>query len=266
MTLAAELAKAFSLEGRVAVVTGAASGIGQSTARIFAQAGARVVLLDVNEDGLKETAKSIGDKATYRRTDISSAEAVNAVADETVAEFKRLDVWANCAGIGYTHPMMETDPAKAERTIAVNMMGVYWCTIAAARVMRNLGGGSIINVSSSGGSNPSPGYAVYAMTKGAVNSLTWTSSAELGPLGIRVNAVSPGWVETPMGESMFLDEQGKPNAERREAGHNLMKQMSPLGLLGVPSDIGYAVLYLASDASRYVSGQIIAVNGGARVR
>jgi 3-oxoacyl-[acyl-carrier protein] reductase len=129
--------------------------------------------------------------------------------------------------------------------------------------MRALGGGSIVNVSSGGGSTPVPGVSIYGMTKAAVNSLTWTSAAELGPYGIRVNAVSPGWIETPMSRQMYCDEAGNADPARRQALIDHMKRVSPLGIIGEPSDIAFALLYFASDASRFVTGQVLNVTGGA---
>jgi 3-oxoacyl-[acyl-carrier protein] reductase len=259
-----ELAGDMLLGGKVAVVTGAGSGLGQETARILALAGAKVVLADVNEEGLKATAAAIGDdQASRRQVDVSIRAEVEALADWAVTDKGRLDVWVNCAGVGYIHPFLETDEQRAQRVIAVNMMGCYWGCAAAGRVMRSQAGGAIVNISSGGGDNPAPGVAVYGMTKAAVNSLTWTSAAELGAFGVRVNAVAPGWIETAMSSSMYRDANGEADADRREALIAEMKRRSPLGIIGRTSDIAYAVLYLASGASRFVTGQILSVNGGA---
>lgn len=265
--LNAELISALALQNKVAVVTGAGSGLGQETARILALAGARLVLVDVNEEGLRKTAALLDQpNASSRNVDISLRDEVEMLADTTLADLGRLDVWVNCAGVPYLHPLLETDPKKAERVIAVNMMGTYWCCAAAGRVMSAKGSGSIVNISSGGGGAPAPGVAIYAMTKAAVNSLTWTSAAELGPRGVRVNAVSPGWVETPMSSSMYRNSGGQVDPAMREAVIGQMVRMSPLGLVGKTSDIAHAVLYLASDASRFVTGQILSVNGGASMR
>ena len=158
---------------------------------------------------------------------------------------------------------METDPERVARVIAVNMMGTYWGCAAAGRAMRALGGGAIINISSGGGSHPSPGVSIYSMTKAAVNSLTLTSAAEFGPYGIRVNAVSPGFIETPMSSAMFRNVSGEIDSAKRQAVYNEMIRRSPIGLIGHPTDIAFAILYLASDASRFVTGQILSVDGGA---
>lgn len=191
---APELASKFSLTGKVAVITGAGSGLGQEAARLFALAGARLVLADVDEAGLAAT-QALADGALIRRVDVARRDEVEALADWVVAETGALDIWVNGAGVSYLHSLLETDEAKAQRTIGINMLGPYWGSVAAARVMAVRGGGAIVNLSSGGGSKPLPGIAIYGMTKAAVNSLTWTSAAEFGPLGVRVNAIAPGWID-----------------------------------------------------------------------
>ncbi len=262
--LDAELSKALTLWNKVAVVTGAGSGLGQEIARILGLSGARVALVDIDESGLKQTQDRLGAAcASTHRVDISVREEVDALAERVARDTGQLDVWVNCAGLGYIHPLLNTDRQKAERVIAVNMMGTYWSCAAAGKVMAAKGKGSIVNISSGGGAAPAPGVAIYAMTKAAVNSLTWTSAAELGPSGVRVNAVSPGWIETPMSSSMYRNANGEADPAMRQALIEQMKGMSPLRIIGERSDIAYAVLYLASDASRFVTGHILPVSGGA---
>ena len=264
-TGANEIEAAFSLDGKLAVVTGAGSGLGREAARLFAAAGARVLASDIDAAGLAVTAGLIGDAGgdvLTRKADASRPEEMEALAGFAVAEAGALDIWLNCAGVSYLHSMLETDPAQAGRTVAINMMGPYWGCLAAARVMAGRGGGAIVNISSGGGAKPLPGIAIYGMTKAAVNSLTWTAVAEFGPLGIRVNAVAPGWIETPMAQDLFRDETGAINPDLAEKVRAQMQESSPLKLLGKPSDIAFALLYLASDASRFVTGQVLAVNGG----
>jgi len=259
------LAEAFTLPGKIVVITGAASGLGREAACVFAQAGAWTALADVDEAGLRETAALVsaaGGKSLIRRTDVSRREVCEALADAVLAEWGGLDVWINGAGISYLHTMLETEADKAERIVSINMLGPYWGTVAAARVMKDHGGGAIVNISSGGGAKPLPGISLYGMTKAAVNSLTWTSAAEFGPMGIRVNAVAPGWIETPMSRDLFRDETGAISEERAQAVREHMRQSAMLKTLGTPTDIAHALLYLASDASRFVTGQVLAVNGG----
>lgn len=260
-----ELANAFTLSGRTVVITGAGSGLSQEAARIFAKAGADLVLADIDKAGLAETAalvEAAGGRCLVHPTDVAQRDELESLADTALAQWGRLDVWVNGAGVSYLHSLLETDPDKADRLIAVNMMGPYWGSVAAARVMRERGGGAIVNISSGGGAKPLPGIGLYGMSKAAVNSLTWTSAAEFGPFDIRVNAVAPGWIETPMSRDLFRDETGEISEERKQAVRRQMQEGSPLGILGKPSDIAHALLYLASDASRFVTGQILAVNGG----
>jgi len=256
---------AFSLDGKVVVITGAGSGLGQEAARIFALGGARIVASDIDASGLESTLQLVdqaGGQAVAKVADVSQREEMEALADFAIAQAGALDIWLNCAGVSYLHSLLETDPAKADRVVSINMMGPYWGCLAAGRIMKERGGGTIVNVSSGGGAKPLPGIGIYGMTKAAVNSLTWTCAAEFGPFGIRVNAVAPGWIETPMARDLFRDETGRINPELREKVRRDMAASSPLGILGKPSDIAYALLYLASDASRFVTGQILAVNGG----
>ena len=260
-----ELVRTFSLDQRVAVITGGGSGLGQETARILARAGASVVIGDIDEAGMAETRRLIevkGGQCHCCPTDVLQPEQLDVLAEAAIAEFGGLDVWVNGAGISYLHSLLDTDRLKAAKVVGVNMLGPYWGSAAAARVMRGRGGGTIVNISSGGGSKPLPGIGLYGMTKAAVNSLTWTSAAEFGPLGIRVNAIAPGWIETPMSRELFRDETGEITETRKQAVRRDMAAKSPLGILGTPTDIAHAVLYLASDASRFVTGQILAVNGG----
>lgn len=265
MTLHAELAAVFSLEGKVAVVTAAGSGIGQEIARVLALAGATVIATDIDPDGLARTRDKIEaaeGQVTCRTLDVSSRKDVEATADFAVAETGRLDIWVNCAGISPIHSILETDQQVAERTVAVNSLGTYWGCMAAGRVLGSRGGGSIINISSAGGAKPVPNLAVYGMTKASVNSLTWTAATEFGPMGIRVNAIAPGWIETPAMNVLFQDENGRFDPARRDNMHAEMAASSPLGRLGTVTDIAYALLYLASDAGSFVTGQVLRVNGG----
>lgn len=259
----AELEKAFSLSGRVAVVTGAASGIGRETALVLARAGARVVVADVHEDGVAEVATKIemdGGTALSRRVDVSERAQVDTLADQVVIEMGRVDVWVNAAGIIVHHPIAAVMEAELDRVLAINLKGVYWGCAAAGRVMAK--GGSIVNISSGGGESAVPGLSLYSMSKAGVNMLTRTVAKEFGPHGIRANAVAPGFVETPMVAYRYRNTAGEIDTRLRDEVLRQRAQASPLGLTGTPMDIALAILYLASDASRFVTGQILRPNGG----
>ena len=260
-----DISSSFALAGRVAVVTGAASGIGRETARVLAEAGARPVVADIDETGLRETAAYVaqtGIEAVAVRTDVSQRGEVEALAARTAQACGRIDAWVNCAGTILSRPILDVSEADVERILSINLNGVYWGCAAAARVMKDAGTGAIVNISSSGGESAVPGISLYSMSKAAVNMLTRTAAAEFGPHGIRVNAVAPGWIDTPMGTHSFRDASGAIDAGKRETGIALRKQASPLGIVGTPRDIGLAVLYLVSDASRFMTGQILRPNGG----
>jgi 3-oxoacyl-[acyl-carrier protein] reductase len=258
-----ELEAAFGLADRVAVVTGAAGGIGRQAAVTFAQAGADVVIADVGEAGLQETAAmvaAVGRRAVVRRTDVAQRTEVDALAATALDSFGRVDVWANVAGIIRYSPIVDMPEADLRAIIDVNLLGVYWGVAAAGR---SLGaGGSIVNIASAGGDMPAPTLSGYGMTKAGVMHLTKTAAVELGPKGIRVNAVAPGFVETPMVAPYFTDDAGQVDPEARERILATRASQSPLRVTGETTDITYAMLYLATDASRFVTGQVLRPNGG----
>lgn len=260
-----ELERAFSLAGRVAVVTGAASGIGRETARVFAQAGANLVVADVNAPALEETAallRDLGAEVISQPTDVSQRAQVDALADAAVTRLGRLDVWANAAGILANAPVLEETEAQLDRLLAINLKGTYWGCAAAGRAMQTQGAGAIINVSSGGADSAAPGNSSYAITKAGVNMLTRSSAKEFGAFGVRVNAIAPGWIETGMTAYRFKNAEGQFDNATRDAALGMLSKASPLGLTGVPRDIALAMLYLASDASRFVTGQVLRPNGG----
>jgi 3-oxoacyl-[acyl-carrier protein] reductase len=238
------------MKGKVAVITGGGSGIGRATAVAFADAGALVVAADVDEAGLQETVRLTG--ATPVPTDVRSSGSVDALVAAAVKEFGRIDVMANIAGVIAMAPIVDLTEDDLDHILAVNLKGVLFGTQAAMRSMQP--GGSIVNMTSTAIDQPSPTLGAYAMSKAAVAMLTKTAAVEAGKLGIRVNAVAPGFVLSPM------TERGGP--ERTQAMLETMSRRSPIGATGMPDDIASAVLYLASDAARYVTGQVLRVNGG----
>jgi 3-oxoacyl-[acyl-carrier protein] reductase len=260
-----DLDRAFGLHGRVAVITGGASGLGRETARVFARAGARLMLADRDEPGLAETRsmiEALGGEASSRRADVTRRDQMEALADGAVEVFGRLDIWVNAAGIGLQGTVLETSEADLDRVFAINAKGTYLGCAAAGRVMRTQGGGAIVNISSGGGEAAIPGLSAYGMSKAAVNLLTRTCALEFGPFDVRVNAVAPGWIDTPMGSQLYRDSTGAIDEARRERVLREQAQASPLGINGEPTDIALAALYLASDASRYVTGHVLRADGG----
>ncbi len=261
--LSNELIEQFSLHGRTAVITGAAGGIGRQAAITFTQAGANVLIADVGVAGLEETAELVaaaGGKATVVPTDVSDRDQVNALADAAVKTHGRLDVWANVAGVIRYMNIVDATPEDVEFITKVNLWGTYWGVAAAGRTMTN--GGSIINVSSAGGDMPAPTLSIYAMTKAAVSHLTRCAAVELGANDIRVNAIAPGFTDTPMVQGRWTNADGSIDEAERESYTSTRAAQSPLRTIATPEDQTWAMLYLASDASRFVTGQVIRPNGG----
>ena len=261
--LSNELIEQFSLHGRTAVITGAAGGIGRQAAITFTQAGANVLIADVGVAGLEETAEMVaaaGGNATVVPTDVSDRDQVNALADAAITTHGRLDVWANVAGVIRYMNIVDATPEDVEFITKVNQWGTYWGIAAAGRAMTN--GGSIINVSSAGGDMPAPTLSIYAMTKAAVSHLTRCAAVELGANNIRVNAIAPGFTDTPLVQSRWTNADGSINEAERESYTKTRAAQSPLHTIATPEDQTWAMLYLASDASRFVTGQVIRPNGG----
>ena len=255
----------FSLEGRAAVVTGAASGIGRAAAGVLAAAGARVVVGDLDANGAEEAAAAIradGGVAVAQSVNVASREQVDALVARATNEWGRLDVMCNVAGVPSDGPLNALSEAEFDRVVAINLKGTLFGCQAAVRAMTPRGAGSIINVASGAIDRAVPNYGLYAMTKAAVTQLTQTLATEVGAAGIRVNVLAPGATLTKFTERHLRRPDGSLDPARYDGFVASMKSMSPLGLVGDPLDQAWLVLYLASDASRYCTGQIWRANGG----
>jgi 3-oxoacyl-[acyl-carrier protein] reductase len=253
----------FGVAGRVAIVTGAARGIGLGVVELLAQLGARVVAADVIAGGHEALAARSEGRIVAAHADVSKRAAFDALVDTAVRRFGRLDVLANVAGVLRVAPTLEMSEEDVDLLLAVNLKGVLNGCRSAAAAMARTGGGAIVNVASSAAYHPYPHYGIYGASKAGVVALTRVLAHELARSGIRVNAIAPGMVDTRMAGRRYRNADGTQTAEQRAAMLAEMKERSPLGVPGEPRDIAQAVVYLASDASRYTTGQVLHPNGGA---
>jgi 3-oxoacyl-[acyl-carrier protein] reductase len=254
----------YDLSGRVAVITGAASGIGASTCEVLAGVGATIVAADLNADGAEATAGKVrdaGGKAISVPTDVTKRGDVEALVNKAVDEYGKLDIVCNIAGAMFPGLIEDLDDDVIERGIGLNLKGVLYGTQYAIRAMKKTGG-SIVNVSSGAIDQPYPGIGVYAFTKAAVAMLTMTAAAEAGQYGIRVNAIAPGSTVTPFTTWRLQNPDGTLNTEAYDAFLAQMREMSPLKITGEAQDQAQLILYLVSDAARAATGNIFRVNAG----
>jgi NAD(P)-dependent dehydrogenase (short-subunit alcohol dehydrogenase family) len=248
------------LEGRVAVITGAASGIGLATARLFAQEGAQLSLGDVDEKAGRRAAEEIkadGGQAEFVPTDVTSADDVRGLIDGAVERYGKLDIIFNNAGISMTKPIPDTTEEDFDRIVAINFKGVFLgCKYAIPRLLENPEGGAILNMSSNGGLVGRPGDPLYSATKHAVMGLTKSLAVTYADKKIRTNALCPGAIDTPMVERI-IDSFGD-----REEGLRRVLANSPTPRVAAPEEVARAALFLVSPGNGYVNGVGLAVDGG----
>ena len=248
------------LEKKVAIITGAGSGIGRASAIMFAKEGAKVAVADIDDKGGEETVASIksnGGEAIFVQTDVSKATDAENLIKKTKDKFENIDILFNNAGTPMSNiPIENLDEATWDRIYRVNVKGVFLTMKYAIPVMKKAGKGSIINLASMGGVRPLPGTNAYASSKAAVIHLTKAVAIEIAEYKIRVNYINPAAVDTPMLP------QFRPKGMDLDELYKGAKASMPLGRIAKPEDIAYAALYLASDESSLLTGTGIDVNGG----
>ncbi len=243
------------LQGKVALVTGAAQGFGFAIAETYARLGAQVMLCDVQGDKAAEAARTIGHHALAGTADVSKARDVRTIINRTVDAFGRLDIVVNNAGVSHRNqPMLDVDEQEFDRVYNTNVKSIFHMAHAVVPLMREQGGGSIINIGSTAAIRPRPGLTWYNGSKGAVHLISKSMAVELAPDNIRVNVIAPVAGETPL-LATFM---GEDTPERRAA----FRAVIPLGRFSQPQDIANAALYLASDEAQFLTGVILEVDGG----
>jgi 2-keto-3-deoxy-L-fuconate dehydrogenase len=253
----------FDLHQKVAVVTGAGSGIGAAIATLFARQGARTVLLDLHERAAAtaDAIRAAGGDAIARQCDVSAPQEVACTFDALAAEIGRLDILVNNAGIAHVGTIEQTSPDDLDRLYAVNVRGVYLCSRAAVDIMVRQGHGVILNMASIASLVGVPERFAYSMTKGAVHTMTMSVALDYVKRGIRCNCICPARVQTPFVEGYLRTSYPGREAEMRRT----LEAYQPIGRMGTPEEVAALALYLCSDEAAFVTGQAYPIDGGVLV-
>ncbi len=245
-----------NLAGKIAIVTGGGTGIGRGCAQAIVDGGGKVMICARREEMLVEAARELGENAAWVVADITSDDSVDAAIAATVERFGRLDLAVNSAGTGAAGPLLDLTTEQFEAAIQTNLTGTFRAMRSQGRAMKQTGGGSIVNISSIAGTQTHPWMSPYCASKAALNMLTMCAADELGEENIRVNAVQPGVVRTPLA-AMLTD---------NEVSRDEYLRLMPISRIGKPEDVGSLVAFLLSDEASWITGQIVGVNGGQSVR
>jgi NAD(P)-dependent dehydrogenase (short-subunit alcohol dehydrogenase family) len=243
---------------KVAIVTGAAKGIGKGIAEVFVEQGAKVVIVDWDKDtGEKSTKelKQAGHEVIFAHCDVSKEDQVTAMIQQTLDAYGRIDVLVNNAGVGVYLPVLEATSDDWDHCLSVNLKGVFLCSKYAIPHMQEVGKGAIVNISSVHSHATVNGVAPYAASKGGITALTRNMAIDYGPT-IRVNSIAPGWVLTPLIQGIFDSYDDSAEQQRAVEERQVMKR------IGRPKDIGYAAAFLASDEASFITGTQLFVDGG----
>jgi len=243
----------FDLTGKTAIVTGGGSGLGYAISEEFIRAGAKVVITGTTEPKLKNACENLGDKCNYVVNDVTALETLPWLAGYVEETFGQIDILVNNAGVHLKKPVLEVTDEEFKRVIETNLVGVFALTREVSKYMMKRKTGSIILISSMAAMYGLPLVAAYSASKSAIQGMTHSLASELSPNGLRVNTIAPGFIETDMSrKALEADPDRKERVLRR----------TPLGKLGLPQDIGFSAVFLASEAARYITGATLPVDGG----
>ena len=249
-----------ALTGKVALVTGGRGGIGRAVCKRFAAEGARVFAADLSEGG--SVAGAVGTSGKFLQLDVTQEPSVQRAFEAIDAQHKQLDIVVNAAGIEIEKTIENTSLEEWNRIFAVNVTGMFLVSKYALPLLRKSDGASVINFGSYDGFIADPGLAAYCATKGAVHALTRAMACDHGPEGIRVNAICPGYIDTPMLQSFFAGEGSGGEGGNIETLKEAVRDVHPMRRYGTPQDVANLVTWLASDEARYASGQLWVLDGG----